>query len=255
MLSRSLCVAATLIAFLPSSWAQGRLGVVVMHGKQSAPKQHGPLADAIASAGFPVERPEMCWSERRIYDRNYLDCLRDIDTAIARLAIRGAQGSVVVGHSFGANGALGYAARHEVRGVVAIAPGHRPEILAQRAPIAESLERARNLITAGRSNIQATFADINGDVVFAVITTPAIYVSLFGPASPAVMPVNAARLTAPLLYVVGDADPLQRGPEEIFAKAPPHPLNSYVAVPAGHFATSAAAAETVTAWLAQLSRR
>ena len=39
------------------------------------------------------------------------------------------------------------------------------------------------------------------------------------------MPANAARLAAPLLYVVGTADPLQRGPDEIFAKAPPHPLD------------------------------
>ena len=56
------------------------------------------------------------------------------------------------------------------------------------------------------------------------------------------MPDNAARLNAPLLYVVGSADPFQRGPEEIFAKAPSHPLNRYITVQAGHFDTSAAAA-------------
>jgi pimeloyl-ACP methyl ester carboxylesterase len=191
----------------------------------------------------------MCWSGRRIYDRDYLGCLRDIESAIDRLRQRGVTALVIAGHSLGANGALAYGARNAVKGVVALAPGHRSEVLARRPRIAEDLERARRLVAEGSSDRPTSFADYNGSLVITVTATPAAYLSFFAPNSPAVMPTNAARLKAPLLYVVGSDDPLQRGPEEIFAKAPPHPLNRYFSVQAGHFDTSAAAAGTVVEWL------
>jgi pimeloyl-ACP methyl ester carboxylesterase len=251
---QSLGIALALIAVSPCASAQDRLGVVLMHGKQSAPEQHLPLADAIAAAGFLVDRPEMCWSERRIYDRAYLDCLRDIDAAIDRLKARGTTAIVVAGHSLGANGALGYGARHKVKGVIALAPGHTPELRAALPRIAESLDRARRLIAERRGDARATFADFNGDLAINVTTTASIYLSFFAPDSPAVMPVNAARLAAPLLLVAGTADPFQRGPDYIFARAPAHPLNRYVTVSAGHFATSAASADTVVGWLRAIAR-
>jgi pimeloyl-ACP methyl ester carboxylesterase len=249
MRARVLGVAVVLTAAMSVAAAQDRIGVVLLHGKQSAPEQHEPLASAMAAAGFPVERPEMCWSGRRIYDRDYLGCLRDIDPAIDRLRQRGVTALVIAGHSLGANGALAYGARNAVKGVVALAPGHRPEVLARRPRIAEDLERARRLVAEGRSDHPTRFADYNGSLVITVTTTPVSYLSFFAPDSPAVMPDNAARLKAPLLYVVGNGDPLQRGPVEIFAKGPPHPLNRYVTVRAGHFDTSAVAAGAVVEWL------
>jgi pimeloyl-ACP methyl ester carboxylesterase len=235
--------------------ADARLGVVLMHGKQSAPDEHAPLAEALAAAGHPVERPEMCWSARRIYDLPYLQCLREIGAAIERLQQRGATAFVVAGHSLGANGALAYGARHRLAGVVALAPGHRPEVLAQRPPIAAALDQARKLVADGRAQARLPFPDFNGDLTISVPATAEIYLSFFAPDSPALMPANAARLQAPLLYVVGIGDPLQRGPDEIFAKAPAHPLNRYVTVRAGHFDTSAASSETVVAWLRALGQR
>src|SRR5688572_22972484 len=65
----AIAVAASLLAW--PACAQDRIGVVLMHGKQSAPQEHRELIDAIAAAGFAVEAPEMCWSARRIYDRPY----------------------------------------------------------------------------------------------------------------------------------------------------------------------------------------
>lgn len=238
--------------------ADSRLGIVFMHGKQSAPNEHAPIAESLAAAGHPVERPEMCWSARRIYDLTYLQCLEEIDAAVERLRRRGATAFVVAGHSLGANGALAYGALaydsgRQLTGVVALAPGHRPEALARRPAIATALERARELIGQGKAQLEAPFPDVNGDLMVSVTTTPEIYLSFFAPDSPAVMPVNASRLQAPLLYIVGTDDPLQRGPNEIFAKAPPHPLNRYVAVRASHFGTSAAAADTVVAWIRALT--
>jgi pimeloyl-ACP methyl ester carboxylesterase len=249
----SIGLIVALTAMTASVRAADRIGVVLMHGKQSAPAEHEPLATAVATAGFLVERPEMCWSNRRIYDRSYLDCLRDIDAAIRRLKERGATSFVVAGHSLGANGALGYGARNQVRGVIALAPGHAPEFLAVRPPIAEGLDRARRLLAAGRGHQNAEFADFNGTLAITVTSTPAAYLSFFAPDSPAVMPANAARLSAPLLQVSGTHDPFQRGPTYILAKAPAHPLNRFAVVEAGHFDTSAESSSEVVAWLRRLA--
>ena len=93
--------------------AQSRVGIVLMHGKQSTPERMQRLADALSGAGYLVERPEMCWSERRIYDRAYPDCLSDVDAAVARLRVAGVSGVVVAGQSLGGNAALAYGARRD----------------------------------------------------------------------------------------------------------------------------------------------
>jgi dienelactone hydrolase len=116
MRTRVLGVAVVVLtAAMSVAAAQDRIGVVLLHGKQSAPEQHEPLASAMAAAGFPVERPEMCWSGRRIYDRDYPGCLRDIDSAVDRLRQQGVTALVIAGHSLGANGALAYGARNTVK--------------------------------------------------------------------------------------------------------------------------------------------
>jgi pimeloyl-ACP methyl ester carboxylesterase len=253
-MTRNRLALAIALAFWPLPAAADQIGVVLMHGKQSAPAEHTSLATAIADAGFATDVPEMCWSGRRIYDRPYGDCLREIDGAIERLKQKGATAFVVAGHSLGANGALGYSAITKgLKGVIALAPGHRPEFLSRRAEVATSLTLARKLVAAGRGDIPSRFTDFNGDFAVTVAATPNTYLSFLAPGSPALMPSNAARLTAPLLYIVGTGDPLQRGPDEIFAKAPPHALNRYVTVRAGHFDTSAAAAPTVVAWLKEIA--
>jgi pimeloyl-ACP methyl ester carboxylesterase len=127
-------------------------------------------------------------------------------------------------------------------------------MFAARQRIAEELERARAQMALGLGNKRLPFADFNGSLQITVMATPATYLSFFAPDSPAVMPVNAARLKAPLLLVAGDADPLQRGPGYIFARAPAHSRNRYVIVQAGHFDTSEVAAPAVIQWLAQLAQ-
>jgi pimeloyl-ACP methyl ester carboxylesterase len=253
-MTRNRLVLAIALAFWPLPAPADQIGVVLMHGKQSAPGEHTDLATAIAGAGFATDVPEMCWSFRRIYDRSYADCLREIDDAVSRLKQKGATAFVVAGHSLGANGALGYGAiTRGLKGVVALAPGHRPETLSRRAEVAASLATARKLVATGRGDVPSRFTDFNGDFAITVAATPNAYLSFLAPDSPAVMPNNVARLTAPLLYVVGTGDPLQRGPDEIFAKAPSNPLNRYVTVRAGHFDTSAASAPAVIAWLKELA--
>jgi pimeloyl-ACP methyl ester carboxylesterase len=136
-----------------------------------------------------------------------------------------------------------------------LAPGHRPEVLSRRPQVRKSIEDARRLVAQGRGEVMARFADFNGDFLITVNATPVAYLSFMAPDSPAVMPPNAARLTAPLLYIVGTSDPIQRGSAEIFAKAPHHPLNRFLRIDAGHFDTSAASGPAMVDWLGALAKR
>jgi esterase/lipase len=229
------------------------VGVVMMHGKHGTPGQLQQLAGTIADAGFAVERPEMCWSAARIYDRTYLECFADIDAATARLKERGATAIVVLGMSLGGNAALGFGARrHGLAAIIALAPAHAPEFLGRRPEIAQSVAKAQAEVAAGRRDEKATFDDVDQGKSFTVSTTPAIYLSFFGPDSPAVMLENAAHLTAPLLMVSGNDDPTQRNAGNIFARVPSDPRNKHVTVEADHMGTPAASIAIVLAWLKAL---
>ena len=70
------------------------VGFVMMHGKHGTPTQLQQLAEAVSNARFLAERPEMCWSAARIYDRSYLECFADIDAAAVRLKQHGQQQSL-----------------------------------------------------------------------------------------------------------------------------------------------------------------
>jgi esterase/lipase len=252
IMQRLICLLVGCLALAASAHGE-TLGVVMMHGKHGTPAQLQQLADSVADAGFAVERPEMCWSAARIYDRPYLECFADIDAAAARLKARGATAIVVLGMSLGGNAALGFGARrHGLAAVIALAPAHAPEFLARRPEIAQSIAKAQSEVAAGRGNEKTTFDDDNLGRSFMVTTTPAIYLSFFGPGSPAVMPENAARLSAPLLMVSGTNDPTQRNSNNIFARAPSDPRNKHVTVEADHMDTPAASIGIVLAWLKAL---
>jgi pimeloyl-ACP methyl ester carboxylesterase len=248
-----ITIAAIFVLLLPAR-GQERLGIVLLHGRGAMPQQFLSYDAPLAKQGYLVERPEMCWSRQRIYDRPYLECLRDVDEAIEWLRTHGMTGFVVAGQSLGANAALAYGARHDgLKGVIALAPAHLAELLPRRAEIASSIKRAQELIAAGHGESRFNFADVSGGRISTVTTTPKIYLSFFGEISSAVMPVNAARLKAPLLLVAGNQDPSQRGPSYIFDKAPPNPLNRYVTVKSDHVGTPRAAREVVLKWLGELS--
>jgi pimeloyl-ACP methyl ester carboxylesterase len=173
---------------------------------------------------------------------------------VAKLRQRGATAIVIAGQSLGGNAALGYGARHPgLKGIIGLAPAHAPERITGRPEVAASLAKARAMIAAGKGGETDSFTDVNA-TLYQVRTTAAIYASFVGPDSAAVMPANAAKLTAPLLWVAGNADPSQLGPDYAFAKAPPNPLNRYVTVTASHLTTPDAAKEAVLAWLRELDR-
>ena len=102
---------AIAVALSPPALAADQIGVVLMHGKQSAPgRTHETLPPRSRTPACRSMCRRCAGPARRIYDRAYRDCLREIDAAIARLKQKGATAFVVAGHSLGANGALGYGA-------------------------------------------------------------------------------------------------------------------------------------------------
>jgi len=253
MTRKSICLIVGCLMFAATAHGE-TIGVVMMHGKHGTPAQLQQLAVIIADAGFLVERPEMCWSAARIYDRTYLECFADIDAAAARLKEHGATAIVVLGMSLGGNAALGFAARRRgLKAVIALAPAHAPEFLSRRPEIAQSIARAQAAAAAGKGDEKATFDDVDLGKIFSVNTTPTIYLSFFGPNSPAVMPDNAAHLTAPLLMVSGNNDPTQRNAGNIFADAPFDPRSEHETVEADHLGTPAASAVVVPSWLKMLA--
>jgi pimeloyl-ACP methyl ester carboxylesterase len=182
--------------------------------------------------------------------------LSEIDAAVQSLREKGAKRILVGGHSFGANAAIAYAGSgREVDGVMALAPGHTPDLRNFRNMVSGSVEKARLLIGEGKGDSKTSFEDLNQGNTRSIRTTPNIYLSFFDPDGLASMPKSAAAIPRPVpfLWVIGTQDGLYaRGENYVFSKAPPHPNNKYLVVNANHADTPSVAAEQIVEWLASL---
>ena len=233
------------------------LGVVYLHGKGSWPGGlNGGILSALKEEGALVATPEMPWSFHRRYDATYDQALAEIDSAIAALKTDGAHRIVLIGVSLGANAAIGYAARHsELAGVVALAPGHLPDVGNMRSFVSDAVARAKTLIVEGKGNVPQSFPDMAQGIPLTATATPTVYLSWFDPEGPAVIPKNAALMGAaaspvPLLWVVGKLDPIdRRGPEYAFNALARNPKSQYVEVIAGHLTTALVARGHVIDWI------
>jgi pimeloyl-ACP methyl ester carboxylesterase len=231
------------------------VGVVFLHGKGVwSGAFDGGIPAALEAEGAVTASPEMPWSLARMYGATYDEAMKEIDTAVAGLNGRGATRIVVIGHSLGANAAIGYAARRRgIAAVVAISPGHLPETSEMRARTASAVVEARALAAAGEKSRHVWPDRVQGIPTLAT-ASPAVYLSMFDPDGPAVIPKNAAALHGvPLLWVVGDSDPIfARGREYAFARAPRNPRSRYIEVAAGHLAAPSAARSQVVEWVKSL---
>jgi dienelactone hydrolase len=243
---------------LPAGPDDGKVGVVLLHGKQSTPSGAvAPLARKLKKEGYLVATPEMPWSRDRIYGASYEDAMAEIDRAADGLRRSGARKIVVAGHSLGGNAVLGYAAqRHDLAGIVVLAPGHFPELPRFRDVCASSVAHAKEMVSAGHGDSIETFADFNMGKTFYVQATARNYLSYLDPDGPAVIPKNAAaiRPPIPILWVVGSRDPATRPRSYAFDKAPAHTKSRYLTVNAGHLEVPAAAADQVLTWLRSLDQ-
>lgn len=212
-------------------------GIVLIHGKRGNTGNLAGLAAALSNERAATIQPTMSWTSRY---RTYDETLSEIASQVARLRGKGAKRIALVGHSLGANVALGFGAqRGGVDAIIALAPGHQPDRFAART--AESLSRAKALVAAGRGGEVATFRDVNQGEVFDIRTTATAYVSFFDPAGPALMARNAGALKgAKLLWVVGTGDPGARAAAR---------GGEIVTVQAGHGNTPSVGTGKVLAWL------
>jgi pimeloyl-ACP methyl ester carboxylesterase len=258
----ALIAACAMLAGSSPAHAAEKVGIVFMHGEAGAPgRVIVGLTDALEKAGYLVSRPDMCWSARRSYEASFTDCLSAVDGAVIRLKNLGATAIVVGGFSLGGAAAIAYGASHPgLLGVIAIAPGHDAAKVATRPDIAESLARARDLVAAGKADAEVDFADVNigpnGAYSAEIATTPAIYLSFFGPSSQAGVADNVARLKAPLLWVGAADEPSEdEVQKDLFARAPGNALNRFATVATGPLGAPDGAKADVLTWLKELTAK
>jgi pimeloyl-ACP methyl ester carboxylesterase len=236
--------------------ADEKTGVLLMHGKggTSLPKSPiGKLANALEGEGFLVLAPDMPWSRERGFDKTYGESITEIDGKLDELRKKGATKIVVGGHSIGANAALGYGARHGgLSGILAIAPGHIPEVNGFQNKIDHDWKRAKEIVDSGNGTQKEKFNDVNQGKKRKKMMSAEVYLSWFDPDGPAVMPANAANLNSgtALLWIIGEKDSMyDRGEDYAFNKAPSNPNNSYIVVKGGHKVTPQKGQSEIINWL------
>lgn len=254
-----LIAAASLAAAVPARAQSPNLagmGIVLLHGKGGAPgAMMEGLEQSLQKAGAIVEGPELPWSHNRIYDATYEQAMAEIDDAVQKLKQRGANRIVIIGHSLGANAAIGYAARRDgLFAVVALAPGHLPEAWALRLRTQGAISKAKEMIAAGKGDVPMSFPDLAQGIPFQVKATPNVYLSMFDPDGPAPIPKNAALMPAiPFLWVVGVADPIFfHGKDYAFELAAKNPKSKYLVIAGAHLTTPFQARGAVVDWLKSL---
>jgi pimeloyl-ACP methyl ester carboxylesterase len=264
LMSRSLraavlCAGLASVVSAPASAAeQGKIGIVLMHGELGSPGRIiGNLGAALEQAGYLVARPDMCWSGRRGYEASFPDCLAAVDDAIVKLKNLGATSIVVGGFSLGGTAAIAYGAAHlGLMGIMAIAPAHDAKTMIEFPDIARDVDRARDLVAQGKGDAQGDFddADVGPDGVYVtdIATTPAIYLSFFGPDSSATWAKNLPRVTAPLFWVVGSDHASEVEAQKMFALARPSPVSHCLTVAAAPLAVPDKATDAVLVWLKNL---
>ena len=236
-----------------------KLGILLMHGKGGTSDPNSPigkLSYVLKREGFIVIAPIMPWSRSRMYDKTFDESMAEIDKNVEILRKNGATRIVVGGHSMGANAALGYGARREgLSGILAIAPGHVPDMMGFQNEIDHDWIRAKEMVEAGKGNQSDKFNDLNQRAKTKVKVKAEVYLSWFDPNGPACMPVNAANLKpgTPLLWIIGKKDYMFKvGRDYAFNKAPSNPKNAYIVVEGGHIDTPQRGKAEIINWLNNL---
>ena len=253
-----ICLLFFVVSSMPLQ-AEGKLGVILMHGKTGHSEDGSPigeLADYLRGKDMIVIAPEMPWSGDRYLEKSYEDSMLEIDDAVKKLKAQGATKIIVGGHSMGANAAIGYGSTREgLAGIIAIAPGHIPDVGGYQRRLDYDYLRAQKMVDAGKGKEKDDFQDRNQGSHSEFETSAEIYLSWFDPEGPAAMPESILELkpNTPIMWIVGEEDRMSgRGPEYAFDNAPEHPKNAYVVVEGGHKETPEYGQENILKWLKSL---
>jgi pimeloyl-ACP methyl ester carboxylesterase len=239
--------------------AQGPIGVILMHGKQSSPNTPGlrDIASKAESAGMKVVVPSMPWGTGGWEKINVTpdQVFAMIDGYANQLRAQGAQRIVVGGQSLGANIALAYAvARQNVAGVVMAAPGHNPVgSYRNNSSAKESIDRAAQLVQSGQGSQSYAGVDDNQGSSIRMSTTASVYLAWLSPRGQASMHAQAPQLPAniPVMVIVGTKDPGYGYLETyVYKPAAKNPYSKYLVIDGGeHRNTDQAASQRIVDWI------
>jgi len=256
-MKRSGCLLALLLAAATGAAAADdkACAVIVLHGKWGSPQQVAVFAHRLdpPCTGRTLEMP---WSQRRDYDADYPQALREIAAQVKELRAQGYRHVLLAGHSFGANAVLAYGAEvGDVDGLIALAPGHAPRQMYRSGLTRAAVEQARELVAAGKGDETVSITDANQGRQRGERMKASVLLSYFDPGGWGDIPTTTARLKPglPLLWVVGTGDPAYRfGSAYAYDKAPANPASRYLTVESDHAGTAEAALPAVLEWLKPL---
>jgi len=152
-----IAVVALVLVLSPDAKSdESDVGIVLMHGKWAGPPALQGLTKALSAKGFKLITPVMPWGLKRKYDADYPTALSEIEASVEILRKKGAKRIIVAGHSFGANASIAYAASgREADGLIAISPGHCPDL----DNFGASVAKARQMIAYGKAEETASFEE------------------------------------------------------------------------------------------------
>lgn len=231
------------------------IGIVSIHGKWGRPP--GPLASYLDRSGYRVSSPNMPWSGSRLYDADYDAAIEQLHQEVERLRKDGARKVVLIGHSFGANGAIAYLTRYQdADAIVLLAPGHVAEGMYRGGKTRAAVEQARQLIADNHADERLSFVDPNsGNRSRNLSTTASIFLSYFEPSGLANMPRSAGLIpgSVPVLCVMSAEDGIFRlGRGYVFDKFKPNDKSVYLETQASHLSTPEASTADVLRFLQTL---
>lgn len=252
-----LVVIALLVLLAGPSFAQEKeCAIVLMHGKWGNPQYMGFFGNRLKPT-CDSKSIEMPWSRRRNYDEPYSTALVEIKEQIEKFRQQGYKRVLLAGHSFGANAALAYMKiEGDVDGIVLLAPGHTPSYMYQRGIGKDAVDKARELVYAGKNDEWLNMDDFNQGNRQSIRMKSGVLLSYFDPHGLGNMALSSAEFKkpVPVLWVVGTLDPLfSAGTSYGFDKTPRHEASKYLVVEADHANTPNVSAEQVVAWLKALN--
>ena len=227
--------------------------IILMHGKWGSPP--APLDSNFSIQKFHVVSPLMPWAGVSGYDKTYEQALKEINTLVIKLRVSGFKKVIIGGQSFGANGALAYAAAYgDVDGLVLFAPGHNPDIDRNNQPgiVSDALKN----IKEGRPDQLIQFTDYNdGSRQKIVQARSDIFYSFFAEDSLANMSESAKKVKKPVPTIVfmGNGDYVtKKGSGYFFDKLPKHEKSKYQISSASHRNVPLASFDATLDWIKEI---
>ena len=234
---------------------QKSCALILMHGKWHNPRDFGFFGGKL-EPNCAYKSIEMPWSQRRNYDEPYPVALANIKAEVEAFRREGYKRVILVGHSFGANAALAYMAEvGDADAVISLAAGHSPTYMYQQGIGSRAVDKARSLVESGKGDETLSMDDLNQGRRQSISMKATVLLSYFDPTGLGNMPGTITRFkrSVPLLWIVGDKDPLYPfGSGYAFDKAPKNPASKYVVLQADHVSTPDAAVSEVLEWIKSL---